>query len=509
MKLLTADQIRAWDSFTIQNEPISSLGLMERASSVFTDWFSMIYDNQKPVLIFCGTGNNGGDGLAIARFLHYLLYDVRVYICSISKNETADFAENLRNLSDLDPFILRGWISEKDAFPTIPQNAVVIDAILGSGLTRPVVGYWASFFDYLNQSQAEIVSVDIPSGLFCDKHTKGSVIKAARVLSFEIPKLAFLLPENQAFVGNFEYKSIGLHPKFLENAYAQNLLVTADFIKPLLKKRHKFDHKGTFGHALLVVGSAGMAGAAVLAARACMRSGVGLLTVHTPSREIGMQAQYNRLILQISLPEAIVSTDENEIKITQVIDFQKYSAIGIGCGIGKGEKTAAVLRGYLEASNRPLVLDADALNIISEHPEWLNLIPENSILTPHPKEFERLFGKADNDFDRLELLRSKAKSLKINILLKGAYTIIANTEGTCFFNTTGNVGMATAGSGDVLTGIITGLLAQGYAPQNAAILGVYLHGLAGDCATERVGQEAMIASDIIENLGKAFILIDN
>ena len=497
MKLLTADQIRAWDSFTIQNELISSYNLMERASSTFTDWFSTIYDTERPVLIFCGTGNNGGDGLAIARFLHYLRYDVGVYICRISKNETADFAKNLAKIQRLDASILRGGILEQDAFPTIPKNAVVIDAILGSGLTRPVEGYWASFFDYLNHSQAEIVSVDIPSGLFSDKHTEGVAIKAARVLSFEIPKLAFLLPENELFVGTFEYKSIGLHQAFLGKIDVNNIFVTPDFIQPFFKKRKKFDHKGTYGHALLVVGSGGMAGAAVLAARACMRSGVGLLTVQTP--------MCNRLILQISLPEAIVVADQNETELSQVIDSQSYTAIGIGCGIGKGEKAAVVLRGYLEQSKRPVVLDADALNILSEHPEWLDLIPQNSILTPHPKEFERLFGKADNDFDRLELLRSKAKDLKINILLKGAHTIVADTEGCCYFNSTGNAGMATAGSGDVLTGIITGLLTQGYEPKTAAISGVYLHGLAGDLAAKRVGQEALLASDIIDNLGNTFL----
>lgn len=501
MKLLTADQIRAWDSFTIQNEPISSYNLMERASSIFTDWFSTIYDSKRPILIFCGTGNNGGDGLAIARFLHYLRYDVGVYICRISKNETADFSKNFDTIQRLDASILRGYLLEQDTFPTIPKNTIIIDAILGSGLTRPVGGFWASFFNHLNQSQAEIVSVDIPSGLFSDKHTEGGAIKAARVLSFEIPKLAFLLPENEPFVGDFEYKSIGLHQAFLEKIEANNIFVTSDFIQPLLKKRKKFDHKGTYGHALLVVGSGGMAGAAVLAARACMRSGVGLLTVQTP--------MCNRLILQISLPEAIVVADQNETELSQVIDNQSYSAIGIGCGIGKGEKAAAVLRGYLAESKRPVVLDADALNILSEHTEWLDLIPENSILTPHPKEFERLFGKADNDFDRLELLRSKAKYLKINILLKGAHTIVADTEGCCYVNSTGNAGMATAGSGDVLTGIITGLLTQGYEPKTAAILGVYLHGLAGDLAAKRVGQPALLASDIIDNLGNAFLEIMN
>ncbi len=501
MKLLTADQIHAWDSFTIQNEPISSYNLMERASSVFTDWFSTIYDTQRPILIFCGTGNNGGDGLAITRFLHYLRYDVGVYICRISKNETVDFAKNLGKIQGLNSSILRGDIFEQNAFPIIPNNIIVIDAILGSGLTRPVTGYWASFFKYLNQSQVEIVSVDLPSGLFSDKHTEGVAIKATRVLSFETPKLAFLLPENEPFVGDFEYKSIGLHQMFLESIEAKNVFVTPDFIQSFLKKRKKFDHKGTYGHALLVMGSSGMAGAAVLAARACMRSGVGLLTVQTPL--------CNRLILQISLPEAIVVADKNETELSQVIDCQSYSAIGIGCGIGKREKAAAVLRGYLEESNCPVVLDADALNILSENPEWLDIIPKNSILTPHPKEFERLFGKADNDFDRLELLRSKAKYLKINILLKGAHTVVADTEGCCYFNSTGNAGMATAGSGDVLTGIITGLLTQGYEPKTAAILGVYLHGLAGDLAAKRVGQEALLASDIIENIGKAFLEMMN
>ena len=499
MILLTADQIHAWDSFTIQNEPISSYNLMERASSVFTDWFSTIYDTQRPILIFCGTGNNGGDGLAIARFLHYLRYEVSVYICRISKNETDDFAKNLVKIQNLNTSILRGGILENEAFPTLPKNAIIIDAILGSGLTRPIKGYWATLFEYLNQSKVEIVSVDMPSGLFSDKHTEGgAVLKATRVLSFEISKLAFLLPENEPFITHFAYKSIGLHPVFLEKIDAKNIFITSDFIQPLLKKRQKFDHKGTYGHALLVVGSGGMAGAAVLAARACMRSGVGLLTVQTP--------MCNRLILQISLPEAIVIADENETELSQVIDCQNYSAIGIGCGIGKGAKAANILRGYLKQSKRPVVLDADALNILSEHPEWLDLIPKNSILTPHPKEFERLFGNTENDFDRLALLRNKAKSLNINILLKGAHTVIADTEGVCYFNSTGNAGMATAGSGDVLTGIITGLLAQGYEPKTSTILGVYLHGLAGDLGGKKLGQEALLASDIIDNLGNAFLV---
>jgi ADP-dependent NAD(P)H-hydrate dehydratase / NAD(P)H-hydrate epimerase len=328
------------------------------------------------------------------------------------------------------------------------------------------------------------------------KNTEGVAIEAKHVLSFEIPKLSFLMPENQYVIQSFSYKSIGLKQDFLENIDSNNIYITSDFIKSLLKKRAKFSHKGSHGHALLVVGSFGMAGAAVLAARACMRSGVGLLTVHTP--------QCNRLILQTTIPEAMVRTDADEYAISQNNDVISYEAIGIGSGIGKAGRTASALKNYLSQTTFPMVIDADALNLIADNPEMLPLIPKHSILTPHPKEFERLFGKTKDDFERLELLRDKAKSLKINILLKGAHTIVANTEGVCHFNSTGNAGMATAGSGDVLTGIITGLLAQDYEPTNAAILGVYLHGLAGDLAAEKVGQEALIASDIIEHLGLAF-----
>jgi ADP-dependent NAD(P)H-hydrate dehydratase / NAD(P)H-hydrate epimerase len=498
MKLLTTDQIQAWDTYTIQNEPILSIDLMERASIAFCDWFSMLYDSENSVNVFCGTGNNGGDGLAIARILHQRFFNVKVFICQISLSESEDYKTNLARLP-LRSEILRGFITEDDTFPQIEKEAIIIDAILGSGLTRPVKGYWANFFEYLNECPNDIVSVDIPSGLFVDKtlkNTEGAAIEAKYVFSFETPKLAFLMPENQYFIQSFYYKSIGLNQDFLEKIEAKNIYVTLDFVKKKIKKREKFSHKGTYGHALLVVGSYGMAGAAVLSARACVRTGVGLLTVHTP--------QCNRIILQTTIPEAMVRTDADEYAISQNNDSVIYEAIGIGSGIGKAGRTASALKIYLTKTIKPMVIDADALNLIADNPEMIDLIPKHSILTPHPKEFERIFGKTNDDFERLELIRNKAKALKINILLKGAHTIIANTEGVCYFNSTGNAGMATAGSGDVLTGIITSLLAQGYDPSNAAILGVCIHGMAGDIAERVVGQEAMIASDIIDNLGAAF-----
>jgi ADP-dependent NAD(P)H-hydrate dehydratase / NAD(P)H-hydrate epimerase len=495
MKLLTIEQTRLWDAYTIENEPISSYNLMERAALAFTNWFTEKFDAEQNVHIFCGTGNNGGDGLAVARLLHQRFFNVKVYICLLSKNETSDFQKNLELLPQRAE-ILRGVLNEKDTFPHLPMDTIIIDALLGSGLSRPIDSYWADFIRFLNNSDKTIISIDTPSGLFSDKHTEGVAIRANHVVSFETPKLAFLLPENQWFVQDFTYLPIGLHPDFLKTVKTQNIFLTKDYVKNLLKKRGKYDHKGTFGHALLVAGSFGMAGAAVLAAKACMRSGVGLLTVHSP--------QCNRIVLQTTVPEAMVRADADEYVLSQNTDTENYDAVGIGCGIGKAGRTASALKNYLMLTRKPMVLDADALNLIADNPEMWEYVPKDSILTPHPKEFERLFGKSDNDFDRLERLRERAKTMKINILLKGAHTIVANTEGVCFFNSTGNMGMATAGSGDVLTGIITGLLAQGYAPDKAAIVGVYLHGSAGDLAAKKLGQEAMLAGDIVACLGEAF-----
>ncbi len=348
----------------------------------------------------------------------------------------------------------------------------------------------------MNALENEIVAVDIPSGLFSDRHTEGMAIEAQHVFSFETPKLAFLMPENQQFIQSFDFKSIGLKPEYLEEIEFDNLFITQDMAFNLLKKRNKFSHKGTHGHALLVCGSLGMAGAAILSARACLRSGVGLLTIHTP--------QCNRLILQTAVPEAMCREDAINDVTTHIEDCLSCNTIGIGCGLGKDKRTVKALKDLLKNYTNPMVIDADALNIISENKDLLKCLPANSILTPHSKEFERLFGSTNNDFERLKLLREQAKSLNINILLKGAHTVVANTEGVCFFNSTGNPGMATAGSGDVLTGILTGFLAQGYEPSAAAILGVYVHGLAGDLAADKIGEEALIASDIIENLGAAF-----
>ncbi|RME05768.1 MAG: NAD(P)H-hydrate dehydratase, partial [Bacteroidetes bacterium] len=383
-------------------------------------------------------------------------------------------------------------------FPVLPKGVIVIDAIFGSGLNRPVEGYWAELINWLNGQPVTRVSVDIPSGMFADAPTTGAAVKAHYTFAFEVPKLGFLFPENNEFVGNWTCESIGLHPDFIASLETPWHFVTQEMVRSMLHQRRKYAHKGTFGHALLVAGSYGKVGAGILAARACLRSGAGLVTIHAPS------CAYQ--ILQIAFPEAMVMVDEGELFIRQSrFDFSRYSAVGIGPGIGTADATALALRAMLEQADHPLVLDADALNLLAKHPEFWEHVPENSILTPHPKEFERLFGKTSDSFERNALQREMARKHKVFIVLKGAYTCTSTPEGICYFNSTGNPGMATGGSGDVLTGMLTGLLAQGYSPFETCVLGVYLHGLAGDLAAEELQQEALLASDIISHIGRAFL----
>jgi len=506
MKILSTTQIRELDAYTIQHEPIDSIDLMERASVAFTEWFAANYDTSRPIHIVCGPGNNGGDGLAVARLLDELYYKVEVSLFLFSEKTSTDFDTNLKRLQEKTNVSIH-HIHEDRSLPVFAENTVLIDAILGSGLARPVENFLAYFIQHINNQNITRVSIDIPSGLFADKYSDGMCIHAAQTCCFEVPKLAFMMPENHARIGAWTAVPIGLHSQKMAEAESHSHYISSDFIKNIIKKRNKYDHKGRFGHALLVVGSRGMLGAALLAARACMRSGVGLLTVHAP------KALENTLLQ--TLPEAMYSREMSEcfetipsLKIYSERVRYKYNVIGIGCGLGKHKNTALALKGLMQKWKRPMVIDADALNLIAEQETLLRHVPKASILTPHPKEFERLFGTQSNDFERNMVQVEKSVEHGIYIILKGAHTCISTPEGDCFFNSTGNPGMATAGSGDVLTGIVTGLLARGYSSEEAAILGVYLHGLAGDLAAKEIGQESMIASDIIEYLGAAFRVIN-
>jgi len=507
MKILSAEEIRLWDQYTIEQEPISSINLMERAAGKCVEWLLQQYPDATLFGIFCGKGNNGGDGLAIARMLMEQGFLVSVHILEFGHLGTNDFQTNLARLHKFPQADIH-FIQSEENFHPFPQEQIIIDALYGSGLNRELDGVTANLVNHINNSGRQIISIDIPSGLFVDRSSKGATtILANHTLSFQCYKPAFLFAENEEAIGEVHILDIGLHHDFYQSIFGRFELIDDVIIHSIYKQRKKFSHKGTYGHTLLVAGSYGKIGAAVLSAKACMRSGAGLLICHIP------KCGYD--ILQSTIPEAMVMTDINSSFNTKVEDdLAKYEAIGIGPGLGTATETKMMLREIFDTYRSPVVLDADALNIIALHKDLLSLVPAGSILTPHPKEFERLFGETANEFDRVLLALQKAKELNCIIILKGHHSFIATSDGKAhlndsvgqgFFNATGNPGMATAGSGDVLTGVLTGLLAQGYSPVETAILGVYLHGLAGDLAAKSLSMEAMTASDLINNLGEAFL----
>lgn len=495
LPVLSVDKIRNWDSFTIENEPISSIDLMERASNVFCKWF---LENKAPgldkILLIASKGNNGGDGLAVARLLIDRALDVDIFVADIQMNSTKDFEVNLQKL--LEKRIEVKYIQKGNAFPEFGNFDIIIDAIFGSGLERPITGYWAELVNSVNDSGKTIYSIDIPSGIYADKVVDGAAIKCDHCLSFESPKLGMLLPDNSGFIKNWNYKSIELNKKYLETIKKDTFYIEKQDIKALIKPRNRFGHKGNFGHGLIIGGSKGMIGAVVLSAKACLRTGAGLVTALLP--DVGYH------VIQSAVPEAIAITGYGEDFLSESPDISRFSAVGIGTGIGNNKITARFLKEIVPKLKVPVVFDADALNIMSENKDILDSIPKQSILTPHPGEFSRLFGNAINGFERIKLLRQKAIEYQFYIILKGRYTAIATPEGNVYFNSSGNVGMATAGSGDVLTGIITSLLAQGYSQYDACIAGVFMHGLSGEIASGIQGLNSLIASDIIENIGSAY-----
>lgn len=493
MKIPTIQAARAADAYTIENEPITSVDLMERAATQIYFWLMRnLKSKEVSIKVFCGMGNNGGDGLVLARLLATNDIFAQVFIVHVSDHFSHDCDVNYERLKEV-PEVPMFGIFSKDDFPKIDDNDIVIDALFGSGLSRPLEGLAAEMVNHINDNQAIRIAIDIASGLNGDSiGGKGPIVRADYTVSMQFPKMAFLYPENEQFVGKWEVLDIKIHPDYIENVETNNFYTTVDFIKPLIHKRGKHSHKGTYGHALLIAGSTGKTGAALLASEACMRSGVGLLTTHLPKQAM--------LPLQVYLPEAMISPDMSDNCFSQVPDLQPYNAIGVGPGLGKSEETANALKHLIQEAKMPMVLDADALNIISENKTWLSFLPEKTIITPHPKEFERLFGKTENSQQRIELQREMSQRYKLIIVLKGANTSITFPNGSCFFNSTGNPGMATAGSGDVLTGIILSLLAQCYTPEEAAIIGVFMHGRAGDIAASKHGQESMIASDISKSL---------
>ncbi|MFW6019729.1 MAG: NAD(P)H-hydrate dehydratase [Bacteroidales bacterium] len=497
MKILTVDKIREADAYTIKNEPIASIDLMERAGTNCYNWIKERLAPDQKVMVFAGIGNNAGDGLVIARLLAADNVEVELVHLQFSDKFSDEFLTNMTRLQEQNKVKITA-VELEDQIPKPSADDVVIDAMFGSGLARPVKGLPGKAIKVINNSEAVVVAIDIPSGMYADQpadEKEGAVIHADYTLSLQMPKLSMMMPSTGDFVGELSIISIGLHPDFIEQVDTPYHVITEEF-KTLLPSRTKFSHKGNYGHALIIAGSYGKMGACVLSSKACLRSGAGLVTAHIP--------QKGYTIIQTAVPECMTVIDPDQEIQANLPDLMPYNVIAAGPGIGLFKQTQKLIKLLIQETQVPLVLDADAVNILAENKTWLSFLPSNSILTPHPGEFDRLTGKSANGFQRIEKAREFARKYQVYLVLKGAHTAVCSPAGYVWFNSTGNPGMATAGSGDVLTGIITGLLAQNMKPFDAACLGVFIHGMAGDEAACETGEEALIASDITGHLKDAF-----
>ncbi|WP_178988368.1 NAD(P)H-hydrate dehydratase [Winogradskyella schleiferi] len=500
MKLFSKEQIYEGDKLTTERQNISSTELMERAGTQIFNWMhARMQGAQVPIHVFCGIGNNGGDGLVLARHLITHGYNVATYIVNCSDKRSKDFLINYDHIKTVTkkwPIMLscKGDFEEID----IGVDDIIVDAVFGIGLNRPPNDWVQALFQKFKASKAFTLSIDIPSGLYTDKavEDENNVVHANYTLSFQTPKLVFFLPETVKYTTQWEALDIGIDREYLMQTETEVELISKNEVLPLYKPRQKFSHKGDFGHVLIIGGSYGKIGAANLASRAALGSGAGLVTAYVP--KCGYQS------LQIAIPEVMVITDSDETHITN-IDFEiEPTVIGIGVGLGTSARTAKTFEAFLKTNKTPLVIDADGLNLLSKKKVLLKLLPDFTILTPHPKELERLIGKWSDDFEKLDKAKAFSKKYNLIVVVKGAKTITVYQD-KLYINTTGNPGMATGGTGDVLTGIISGLVAQGYEALSAAIFGIYLHGKSADIALEDYGYQSLIASHIIETLGDAYI----
>jgi NAD(P)H-hydrate epimerase len=501
MKILNGSQITELEKATIEQESILSIDLMERASTQFVKSFTKEVSNLRRIFIFAGPGNNGGDALAIARLLAASNYRIKCYLLNTKNNLSPDCNANKSKILSI-PSISFNEIKDRFTPPKIEKDDIIIDGIFGSGLKEPLSGGFAALVKYINTIGAKIYSIDVPSGLFMEdnsQNTSETIVKAYKTFTFQFPKLSFLLPDSGIYTGKWEVLDVGLSPEGIVRQETSFYYTEEQDIASILQTRNRFTHKNSQGHALIVAGSKGKIGASVLCTKACLRAGAGLVTSLLPA--------CGESVMQTAFPEAMVIADIENNFISEIPDISAYSSVGIGPGIGKETATGSALIeifSQISQIQKSIVLDADALNIISQGKEWLRIIPPNTILTPHIGEFDRLLGKSASSHDRLQKALYLAANLDSIIVLKGLYTAICTPDQEIYFNSTGNPGMATAGSGDVLTGIITALLAQNYSPLDAAKIGVYIHGLAGDIAAQKHSQESLIAGDIIDNLGNAF-----
>lgn len=498
MKIFSKEQIYEGDRLTAQKQNITSTELMERAGVQIFNWLHVrMQGAQVPIHVFCGIGNNGGDGLVVARHLITHGYNVKTYIVNCSDKRSKDFLINYDRIKET----TKEWpemLKCKADFPQIDKDDIILDAIFGIGLNRPVDEWVSQLFMHFRASQAYTLSVDIPSGAYTDKvvDNENHVVRANHTLSFQSPKLIFFLPDTAQYSLQWEVLDIGIDREFLFNTETEAILIGKHEVLPMYQPREKFSNKGSHGHALIIGGSYGKIGATLLASRAVLASGAGLVSTFVP--------KCGYTILQTALPEAMVITDNDDKIITEInFDFEP-KVVGLGVGMGTDPKSLIALEKFLKGNKTSLVVDADGLNLLSQKKALLKLLPEQSVLTPHPKELERLIGKWNDDFDKLKKVKAFSAKYKVIVVIKGANTITVS-NGIFYINTTGNPGLATAGTGDVLTGVITGMIAQGYDALQATLFGVYLHGKSADIAIEDYGYQSLIASHVIETIAEAYI----
>ena len=498
MKIFSKEQVYEGDKLTAERQKITSTDLMERAATQIFNWMHLrMQGAQVPIHVFCGIGNNGGDGLVLARHLITHGYNVNTYVVNYSDKRSKDFLINYDRIKT----VTKEWptlLKCEEDFPEIHPDDIIVDAIFGIGLNRPVVDWVKALFMHFRKTKAFTLSIDIPSGLSTDKipNHEDDVVWAGYTLSFASPKLIFFLPETAKYTVQWEVLDIGLDQEFLQTTETDVELIGKHEVLPIYMPRDKFSHKGQFGHSLIIGGSYSKIGAVTLASKGALSAGAGLVSVFVP------KCGYN--VLQSSFPEAMVMTDEHETVITNITFDIEPTVIGFGIGVGTSTKTINAFEAFLKQNKTPLVVDADGINILSKKKSLLKLLPENTVLTPHPKELERLIGSWTDDFDKLHKVKAFSKKHKVIVVVKGANTITV-LENKLYVNTTGNPGLSTAGSGDVLTGIITGLMSQGYNSLVASIFGVYLHGKSADIAVEDFGYQSLIASHIIQYLGEAYL----
>jgi hydroxyethylthiazole kinase-like uncharacterized protein yjeF len=496
MKILSAEQIRAWDLATMKRQGISSFELMERAATAIADWVVAHFNAQTPFIILCGTGNNGGDGLALTRLLLERGYGVRAFVVKHTSGYSPDCGANLERLVALDPDAV-GILADGEFITELPKEIVVIDAIFGTGINRPLDGYVADFIKHINAIGNRIIAIDLPSGMDSDEPLPegAMMIRAQDTLCLQQFKRAMLHPESGAACGEVHLLDIALDRDFQEGIATHWQTLSPAFLKTRYRPRKAFTNKGSHGTAHLIGGSHGLIGAIVLAGRSAGRAGAGKVRLLIP--ECGYT------VAQTLAPETMCATSGTDF-LSDFHGWEESRGIGIGPGLGKADSSLDAFKTFLKKIDRPIVVDADALNLLGVHPELMKDLPPRSILTPHPKELERLFGKVPDSFARAEQAREQAMAHEITIVAKDRFTLIALPDGRCYYNTAGNAGLATGGAGDVLLGVITGLLAQGYEPEDAAMLGVFLHATAADRALAEESKESLIAPDLERFLGAAF-----